>query len=107
MCFHLSSDSKTSSSDKRSINIRTYLINFALSIKCRNAVRSVVIYSLFVVVPIVCIWGGGWLLYVMFSCIFVTFLCVVLGQMWHLIVSILDLCLLPYFVLGPCSVMLF
>ena len=35
-------------------------------------------------------------LYVMFSCVFVTFLCV-----WYLIVSIPDLCLLPYFAEFP------
>ena len=38
------------------------------------------------------------LLYVMFSCVFVTFPNGVLGQVWHLIVSIPDLCLLPYYV---------
>ena len=37
-------------------------------------------------------------LYVMFSCVFVTFPCGVLGQVWNLIVSIPDLCLLTYFV---------
>ena len=35
------------------------------------------------------------LLYVMFSCVFVTFQCGVLGQVWYLIVSIPDL--LTYF----------
>ena len=39
------------------------------------------------------------LLYVMFSCIFVTFQYDVLGQVWYLIVLIPDLCLLPYFYL--------
>ena len=39
------------------------------------------------------------LLCVMFSCDFVTFLYGVLGQVWYLVVSIPDLCLLPYFVL--------
>ena len=34
------------------------------------------------------------LLYVMFSCVFVTFLCGILGQVWYLTVSIPDLCLL-------------
>ena len=34
---------------------------------------------------------------VMFYCAFVTFPCGVLGQMWYLIVSISDLCLLTYF----------
>ena len=37
------------------------------------------------------------LLYVMFSCVFVTFPCGVLGQMWYLIVLIPDLCHLSYF----------
>ena len=36
------------------------------------------------------------LLYMMFSCVFVTFSCV-LGQVWYLIVSIHDICLLSYF----------
>ena len=37
------------------------------------------------------------LLYVMFSYVFVTFPYSVLGQVWYLIVSIPDLCLLSYF----------
>ena len=37
------------------------------------------------------------LLYVMFSCVFVTFPHGVLNQVWYLIVSILDLWSLPYF----------
>ena len=37
------------------------------------------------------------LLYVMFSCAFVTFQCGVLGQVWYLIVSLPGLCLLTYF----------
>ena len=40
------------------------------------------------------------LLYVMFCCVFVTFPCGILGQLWCLIVSILDLCLLSYFELN-------
>ena len=40
------------------------------------------------------------LLYVMFSCGFVTCPCGVLGQVWYLIVSIPDLCLLTYFELN-------
>ena len=39
------------------------------------------------------------LLYVMSSCLFVTFSYCVLGQVWYLIVSIPDLCLLSYFFL--------
>ena len=37
------------------------------------------------------------LLYEMFSYVYVTFPCGVLGQVWYLIVSIRDLCILPYF----------
>ena len=40
------------------------------------------------------------LLYVKFSCVFVTFPCRVMGQVWYLIVSIPDLCLFPYFVVN-------
>ena len=36
------------------------------------------------------------LLFVMFICIFVTFQCGILGQVWSLIVSIHDLCCLSY-----------
>ena len=39
----------------------------------------------------------SWLLFVMFNCDFVTFLCGILGQMWYLILSIPDLCCLSYF----------
>ena len=39
----------------------------------------------------------SWLLFVMFNCIFVTFPCGILGQVWYLIVSIPDLCRLSYF----------
>ena len=35
----------------------------------------------------------------MFSCVCVTFPYDILGQVWYLIVSIPDLCLLPYFAL--------
>ena len=38
--------------------------------------------------------GNGltsWLLFVMFNCVFVTFPCGILGQVWYLIVSISDL----------------
>ena len=37
------------------------------------------------------------LLCVMLYCVFVTFLCSVLGQVWYLIVWISDLCLRTYF----------
>ena len=39
----------------------------------------------------------SWLLFVMFNCVFVTFPCGILGQVWHLIVSIMDLRRLSYF----------
>ena len=38
-----------------------------------------------------------WLLFVMFNCVFVTFPCAILGQVWHLIVSFPHLCRLSYF----------
>ena len=38
-----------------------------------------------------------WLLFVMFYCVFVTFPCGILGQVWYLIVSIPNLCSLSYF----------
>ena len=37
------------------------------------------------------------LLYVKLSCVFVTFSCGVLGQVWYLIVLIPDICLITYF----------
>ena len=39
----------------------------------------------------------SWLLLVMFHCVFVTFPCGILGQVWYLIVSIPDLCHLSYY----------
>ena len=41
------------------------------------------------------------LVYVMFSCVFATLPCGVLGQVWYLIVAISDLCLLTYFKSEP------
>ena len=46
------------------------------------------------------IWlGKGWSLgyCLLFNCVFVTFPCGILGQVWYLIVSIPDLCRLSYF----------
>ena len=40
----------------------------------------------------------SWLSFVMFNCVFVTFPCGILGQVWCLIVSIPDICHLSYFV---------
>ena len=40
----------------------------------------------------------SWLLFVMFNCVFVTFPCGILGQVWCLTVSIPYLCRLSYFV---------
>ena len=39
----------------------------------------------------------SWLLFVMFNCVFVTFLCGIQGHVGNLIVSIPDLCRLSYF----------
>ena len=36
------------------------------------------------------------LLFVMFNCVFITFPCGILGQVWYLIVSFPDLCRLSY-----------
>ena len=51
-----------------------------------------------------CVWwspaGKGqtsWLWFVMSNCVFVTFPCGILDQVWYLIVSIPDLCPLSYF----------
>ena len=61
----------------------------------------------------------SWILFAMFNCVFVTFPCGILGQVWYLIVSIPDHCRLSYFVkiynvppmvcggsvFGPCFIM--
>ena len=39
----------------------------------------------------------SWFLFVMFNCVFVTFPCVILGQVWYVTVSIPDLCIISYF----------
>ena len=39
----------------------------------------------------------SWFLLVMFYCVFVTFPCGILGQVWYLFVLIPDLCRLSYF----------
>ena len=38
----------------------------------------------------------SWLLFVMFNCVFITFLCSILGQVWYLIESFPDLWRLSY-----------
>ena len=55
----------------------------------------IMLSCLFVVV----LWSPTWkgVTYVMFSCVFITFPCGVLGQVWYLIVSIPDLCTFTYF----------
>ena len=40
----------------------------------------------------------SWLSFVMFNCVFVTFPCCILGQVWCLIVLIPDVCQLSFFV---------
>ena len=44
----------------------------------------------------------SWLLFVMFNCVFVTFPCGILCQVWYLIVLIPDLCHLSYFNKDSC-----
>ena len=39
----------------------------------------------------------SWLSFVMLNCVFVTFQCGILSQVWYLIVSIPDLCHISYF----------
>ena len=39
----------------------------------------------------------SWFLFVIFNCVFVSFQCGILGQVWYLIVWIPDLCHLSYF----------
>ena len=46
-------------------------------------------------------WLTSWLLFLTFNGIIVTFPCLILGQVWYLIVSILNLCLLSYFRSSP------
>ena len=43
---------------------------------------------------------ASWFLFVMFNCVFFTFPCGILGQVWYLIVLIPDLCRLSYFKLS-------
>ena len=38
----------------------------------------------------------SWLLFVMFNCVFLTFPCGILGQVWYLIVSFPNICRLSY-----------
>ena len=38
----------------------------------------------------------SWLLFVMFNCVFITFPCGILGQVWYLVVSIPDHCRFSY-----------
>ena len=62
---------------------------------------SVMLWGLF----IMALWSPAgkemtsWLSFVMFNCVFVTFPCGILGQVWCLIVLIPDLCPFYYFVL--------
>ena len=58
------------------------------------------LYLVFFFEPVLCCIVVGltaWLLFVPFYCVFVTFPCGILGQVWYLIVSIPDLCRLSYF----------
>ena len=59
-------------------------------------------WLVFVMLSRVCLLMAGkgltaWLSFVMSNCVFVTFPCGILGQVWYLIVSIPDLWPLSYF----------
>ena len=74
-------------------------IRFVIYVSCLSCLKTLlsVLCSL-----VVTFWERGCLLAllcVMFSYVFVTFPCDVLGQVWYLIVSISDLCLLSYSVM--------
>ena len=60
-----------------------------------------VCYALF----IAALWSGKgltfWPLFSMFNCVYVTFPCGIIGQVWNMIVSIVDLCSLSYYVNFP------
>ena len=68
---------------------------------CGFCIVFVMLFRLF----IAALWSSAgkgltsWLLFVVLNCVFVTYPCGILGQVWYLIVSIADLCpllLLPY-----------
>ena len=51
----------------------------------------------------------SWLLFLRFNCVFVTLLCIIMGQVWYLIVSIPDLCRLSYlgWIAMQCGIVVF
>ena len=61
---------------------------------CYICIVFVMLWGLF----IAALWSPAWLSFVMLNCVFVTFPCGFLGQMWCLIVSIPDICPFYYFV---------
>ena len=63
---------------------------------CYLCFMSVMLSCLFIAALWLPAWKGLTFCYYVcnVSCVFVTFLCGVLGQVWHLIVSIRDICLL-------------
>ena len=66
--------------------------SFALSLSCVCYAFA----SVHCCLVIIC-WERADLLFVMFNCVFVTFLYGILGQVWYLIVSIPDLSCHSYF----------
>ena len=67
---------------------------------CHTFASVVVVLSCLFLVALWSPAGKGlisWLFFVMFNCVFVAFPCGILGQVWYLIVSILDICRLSYF----------
>ena len=61
------------------------------------------VFVMFFCLFIAALWSPGvkeltsWLTFVMFNCVFVTFPCGILGQVWYFIASIPDLCPFSYF----------
>ena len=66
---------------------------------CYLCLVFVMLSRLFVVALWSPAWKGptSWLSFVMLNCVFVTFLCGILGQVWYLNVSVPDFCHLSFF----------
>ena len=86
----------------------SHTVSFLLTVPRQYLVLDLFIVCLSLLIMFclchVALWSPVWkertffaLLYAMFSCVFVSFPHDILGQLWYLLVSIPDLCLLPYF----------
>ena len=101
---------------RRQSTVQLYIVHYFKQLKLTNATdNNVILQSTFVLaldesfikvqvfydltcclVVTFCEGLTSWLSFVMFNCVFVTFPCGILGQVWYLIVSIPDLCHLSY-----------